>query len=464
MDSSDPTMKTSELYGKDVYFLYNRTEEMLIDKSGVNEFIEGTIRSREKKEERLTEVLSGSLSKIKQIAIDHSTKIFVPYQDECAIKRGNEIRYFLFARSTVTTNIPRIKNITSLLFDPQNIFATINCDNTTLEAELPTIFRASSKRVIIVDPTSFIPFDTGRVQTLVDNLLKLNSTGNFVFAFHPSCKDLSGNFSPEIDRISHTFSKEYPKLASFIPQPDKLSYDLPMLKRSRFDCGWSCWAVQTAADLRKREEALGIREIYAVASFAAIGAHKADYFGVRLLSSTEGVAKLEATANKSTQDLSLETLIEQNKRHLSIRLGAGRIDMQSWDKVQYFIGMGKLERFLMVDKECAIASFKSVDDALHYKNSLIEERLLGIESVTFFDKGNPDKKIRISNIETGMFGSFYREVERICKKVEGAVRNQDGSGFGMIVVRFDNVKRATMAFVLLDDKLVGKTHLRLTFC
>lgn len=464
MYSSGSTMKTAELYGKDIYFLCDRTNEMLIDKSGVNEFIEGTIQSRQKKEGRRIEVLPESLSKIKQIAIDHSTKIFVPYQDECAVRQGNEIRHFLFARSAVTTNILRIKNIASLLFDPQNIFVTIDCDNTALEAELPTIFRASSKRVIIVDPTSFIPFETGRVQTLVDNLLKLNSTENFVFVFHPSCRELSGTFSPDIDRISHTFSREYPKLASFIPQPDKLSSDLPISKRSRFDCGWSCWAVQTAVDLRKREEALEIREIYAVAGFAAIGTHRADYFGVRLLSSTEGVAKLEATANKSTQDLSLETLIEQNKRQLDIKLNVGRADLQSWNKVQYFIGPEKLERFLMVDKECAIASFKSIADALHYKNVLIEERSLGVDSVTFLDKGSPEKKIRISNIETGLFDSFCREVEGICKKVVSAVKDQEGTGFGMIVARFDNVKRATMAFVLLDDKLVGKTHLRLTFC
>lgn len=458
------TINLTEFYEKEVYFVYDSKKEEMVNTSGLNEILDDTIRSaRQRKDMRNSEPLPDYLNKIKMISKDYRTKFIVPSNDKCDNKSDAGIQHFLLARSAATSNIRRITNFTELLFNYNNHFSLIDCDNSPLGNILFTAFDPSSKRVIVVDSTSFVPFNLGKVQLLLDNLIKLNSTNNYVFIIHPSCKDLCGSLSSDFDRISNTFEKEYPNLASLIPKPDKLSYDLPLAKKTRFDCGWSCWAVQTAADLRIREEALSIREIYAIADFAAIGAHEANYLGVRLLSSTDGLAKLEMNVNAPDHIIKLKSLIEPVKRHLLIYLKDGSRDMYSWDKIRYFIGSDKLERFYSLDNECAAASFKCIDDAVSHCTKLIEEPSLNVRSVEMLKCGEQSKIIRFTNIESAFFESLSVEITRVCKRIVSSVRNENGSEFGMILAKFGSVDKAVMTYLLFNDKLIGDTHLKLNF-
>lgn len=454
-----------EYYKKEVYFVYDRQNEFLVDKSGLNEVLDGTIRdTSERKSRRVPSgALPDSLRKIERISREYSTKFLVPYHDECKFTEGSGITHFLFARSTAVQSILRIKNITEMLFNPRNQFAVIDCINSNLERSLPTIFRATSKRVVVVDPTAFEPFDAGRVQVLLENLLKLSITDKFVFVFHPRCRELSGPFARDIDRLSGTFVREYPKLAPFVPQPDVPPRDLPLAKRTRLDCGWSCWAVQTAVGLRRREEALEIREMYAVASYAAIGAHEADYFGVRLLSSTNGVSELEHSANGSAT-FRLDPLVVPSKRHLEIRINQQHGGMLGWNRIRYFMNADKLERFHQVDAERAVVSFKCVGDASGYAGRLLGEASLGVGGATVLEREEQTKKVRFTNIETESFDSFFGQVSGVCKNIVKSVRNEDGSGFGMIEGKFKRIDDAVMTYLMFNDRLIGKTHVRVNFC
>ena len=443
-----------------VGFLYDRKNEILLQGTGINERLEGGYRHQSTHHvEELPEILQ----QIRFTSMKYQTRFIVPKKD---VFDNDKIDKYLLVRDTATSNLHRIRNAAELLFDPQNVFALTDWGSVgSLKDDIPAVFLPTCKKVVVVDPSAFTPPDTCRGRVLMENLIALSATKRYVFAFHHSCADLCEEYASAIKRLTELFAKEYPRLAMlFAPPKTELASELPVPKRSKFDCGWSCWAVQTAADMRINEEALKIREIYAVAGFSAIGTHGAYYLGTRVLSSTEGVAKLAACAARQPCLKQLfDKLSVLSQRHIQIKLRKDSIDLHSWHRIEEAIGPENIERFNVIDLDCAIASLKDSNNFMGVKSMLNDYQELKVESATFLQppprSGSEAKKVIVTNIRS----PFVEAVGARLAQLGGTtlVRLDDGhrAGFGEVTAKFKTGRMAESACALFNDKLVGGCHL-----